>query len=108
MKIPSKYGTYKPSRPVLVRATPNSPWKLDTYCRYLPMIDKHYCMTGIWKYCIPFTEASKHFLNTFKDVEFECTNVILDAPVSHHRHIAMIHKSETSIPMCKRVRPILL
>ena len=107
MKIPSSYGSYVASRAVLVRVSHKSPWKLDIYCKYLPSIDKHQCNSGIWKYCIPFTETSKHFLGTFDDVQFECTNVITDVPVLHARQITTIQNTSTTTLTQNRVRPIL-
>lgn len=54
---------FKPFDKVLVRDSSKGPWRTSIYS-HLDNSNSHVCMSGIWKYCIPYNENTAHLVGT--------------------------------------------
>ena len=56
---------FKPFDQVLVRDSNLGLWRANLYS-HLSSENSHVCTHGIWNYCIPYNEETKHLLGTTK------------------------------------------
>ena len=65
-----KQFEFKPFDKVLVRDSNNGPWRANFYS-HLDNNNDAVCVHGIWNYCIPYNEETKHLIGTTNEYEPE-------------------------------------